>query len=258
MRSRVSGLAAVLALGLVLAPSGERVRAADAVAPYGTPQVSEVLGAMSRYLAQKQAFAYHAEVEFDQVLPDGPKIRLSGAVDVAVARPGSLFVDYRDDVSNRIVWLKDGVATVFDPVAVTYARISGPKDIDGMVEKLEREYGAALPLGELAETDPNAVLTRGMTNAHYVGVHDVEGVRTHHLVLQRDDLDLQVFVEIGDQPVPRKLVFEYPNRPGSPQYTAFITDWRFEAPDPGLFRPKVPEDAAEIEFLPLPTGERRS
>jgi hypothetical protein len=57
--------------------------------------------------------------------------------------------------------------------------------------------------------------------------------------------------------VPRKLVFEYPNRPGSPQYTAFITEWSFAAPDSKLFTPDVPKDAAKVEFLPLPTKEDR-
>jgi hypothetical protein len=257
MRLRANHWAMLLALGMVLAPPGERARAADAAAPAGPPQVEDVLRAMSQYLAKQKGYSYHAEVEFDQVLPGGPKVRLSGAVDVAVSRPGSVYVDYRDDVADRVVWLKDGVTTIYDPVAGTFAQVSGPKDIDGMVAKLEKDYGLVLPLGELAESNPEAVLTRGVDNAHYVGIHNVEGIHTHHLVLQRPDLDLQIFVEVGDKPVPRKLVFEYPNRPGSPQYTAFITEWSFAAPDSKLFTPDVPKDAAKVEFLPLPTKEDR-
>jgi hypothetical protein len=183
-------------------------------------------------------------------------VRLSGAVDVKVMRPGSLFVDYRDDVSDRVVWLENGNVTVFDPVAGTYAQVSGPKEIDGMVAKLEKEHGMALPLGELAESDPDKVLTRGVEFAHYVGVHDVEGVFCHHLVLQRKDLDLQVFVEVGDKPLPRKLVFEYPGRAGSPQYTASITEWSFETPKAEVFTPKVPKEAAKVDFLPIREDRR--
>ncbi len=242
---------AFLVLGLALSLSGVPTRAADPVAPADTPHAEEVLRAMSEYLAKAKAFSYHAEVEFDQILPGGPKIRLAGAVDVAVARPGSLFVDYRDDVSDRVVWFQDGRLTLFDPVASTYAQVSGPKDIDGMVAKLEKEKGVALPLGELAESDPHAALTRGVELAHYVGVHDVEGIYCHHVVLQRPGLDLQVFVEVGDKPLPRKLVFEYTNKVGSPQYTASITEWSFERPPAELFVAKVPEGAASVEFLPV-------
>jgi hypothetical protein len=248
---RLVAVCLALACALALARGGV---AADPAAPAPTPHAEEVLRAMSAYLAKAKAFAYHAEVEFDRILPGGPKVRLAGAVDVAVARPGSLYVDYRDDVSERVVWLEKGRLTLFDPVAFTYAQVSGPKDIDGMVAKLEKDHGLALPLGELAESDPHAVLTRGVELAHYVGVHDVEGIHCHHVVLHRPDLDLQVFVEVGDKPLPRKLVFEYPDRPGSPQYTASITEWSLDPPAADLFEAKVPEDAATVEFLPVAGG----
>ena len=251
-----TGLALALAAALAsAAPARAAEKPAKPLAE--APHAEEVLRAASSYLARQKAYSYHAEVEFDQLLPKGPKVRLSGAVDVAVARPGSLYVDYRDDLSDRVVWLENGRATLLDPVAGTWAQVSGPKDIDGMVAKLEKEYGASLPLGELAESDPARVLSRGIDLAHYVGVHNVEGVYCHHLVLQRPDLDLQVFVEVGDKPLVRKLVFEYPEQLGSPQYTATITEWSFAAPKPDLFAPKVPKDAAKVEFLPLPTGEAR-
>ena len=253
-RSSMRVAAVSLALGIALAFPLGAARAADPKPPAALPHAEDVLRAMSNYLAKAKGYTYHAEIEFDQVLPRGPKIRLSGAVDIAVARPGSLHVDYRDDISDRLVWFQNGRMTVFDPVAVTWAEVSGPKDIDGMVAKLEKEYGMALPLGELAESDPHAVLTRGVDMAHYVGVHNVEGVFCHHVVLQRPDLDLQIFVEVGDKPLPRKLVFEYPLRPGSPQFTASITEWSFEAPKPEVFVAKVPKDAGKVEFLPLEGG----
>jgi hypothetical protein len=253
-RSSVRAAMVSLALGIALALPHAAARAADPKPAAALPHAEDVLRAMSDYLAKAKGYSYHAEVEFDQVLPKGPKIRLSGAVDIAVLRPGSLHVDYRDDIHDRLVWFQNGRMTVFDPVAVTFAEVSGPKDIDGMVAKLEKEYGLALPLGELAESDPHAVLTRGVEMAHYVGVHNVEGVFCHHIVLERPDLDLQIFVEVGDKPLPRKLVFEYPNRLGAPQYTASITEWNLEAPKAGVFAPKVPKDAAKVEFLPIGEG----
>jgi hypothetical protein len=171
-----------------------------------------------------------------------------------VARPGSFFVDYRDDVSDRVVWFENGRVTIFDPVAGTYAEVDGPKDIDGMVAKLEQDYGVTLPLGELAESNPDAVFNRGVEFGHYVGVHNVEGVNCHHVVLQRKDLDLQVFVEVGAKPLPRKVVLEYPERAGSPQYTASITEWTFAVPKSELFAPKVPKEAAKVDFLPIREG----
>jgi hypothetical protein len=236
MRVMLGG--ACLALGVGLVVSGLPTRAAEPTPPAEPPQVEDVLRSMSAYLAKQKAFSYHAEILFDQILPGGPKIQLSGALDAAVKRPGSLYFDYRDDVSDRVIWFQDGKVTVFDPHASTYAEVSGPKDIDGMVAKLEKEYG----------------VTRGIEVAHYVGVHNVEGIFCHHVVLQRPDLELQIFVEVGDKPLPRKLVFEYPDRKGSPEYTAVITEWSFEPPAADLFKAALPKDVAKVEFLPIPGG----
>ena len=95
LRSSVRVAAVPLALGIALALPHAAARAADPKAPAALPHAEDVLLAMSEYLAKAKGYSYHAEVEFDQVLPRGPKIRLSGAVDIAVSRPGSLHVDYR-------------------------------------------------------------------------------------------------------------------------------------------------------------------
>ena len=248
----VSGAAILLAIAMAL--SATPAASADPKAPAEPPLPADVMRSMSAYLAKQKAFTYHAEIEYDQVLPGGPKVRLSGALDMAVSRPGSLHADYRDDVADRLIWFENGQVTIVDPAGSTYAQIAGPKDIDGIVAKLEKDSGLTLPLGEFAESDPYAVLTRGVESAHYVGVHNVEGIFCHHVVLQRKDLEIQIFVEVGDKPVPRKLVFEYLSQPGSPQYTASITDWSFAAPKADLFVPKIPKGAGKVDFVPLREG----
>ena len=50
-----------------------------------------------------------------------------------------------------------------------------------MVAKLEKDYGVTLPLGEIAESDPYAVLTRGVESAYYVG----DPQRRRHLLPPR-------------------------------------------------------------------------
>ncbi len=243
-----------LVLGVAWALSGAPAHAADPKPPAETPVPVDLLRAMSGALAKLKAFSYHAEIEFDRLLPGGPKVRTAGAVDVAVVRPGSLHVDYRDDVSDRILWFDKGRVTLLDPIAGTVAEVSGPKDIDGMVAKLEKDYGVTLPLGEFAESDPYQALTRGVEHAFYIGVGNVEGIHCHHVLLERKDLFIQVWIEIGEKPLPRKLVFEYPLRPGSPQFTASITEWSFEPPKPELFVAKIPEGVGKVEFLPLGGG----
>jgi len=253
MKRRISVWA--LAVGCAWALGSVPARAADP-APASPPIPADLLRGMSQALAKLKAFSYHAEIEFDRLLPGGPKVRTAGAVDVAVVRPGSLHIDYRDDISDRVVWFEKGKLTLLDPIAGTVAEVSGPKDIDGMVAKLEKEKGVTLPLGEFAESDPYKTLTKGIDLAYYVGVANVEGIHCHQVLLQRGDLDIQIWIEIGERPLPRKLVFEYPLSTGSPQFTASITEWSFEAPKPEIFAAKIPEGVGKVEFLPVAGGKR--
>ena len=253
MKRRIwaSGWMSLLALAIAL-PAAAQEKAAAAA---GTPVPADLLRGMSDFLAKQKGFSYHAEIEFDRLLPGGPKVRTAGAVDVAVQRPGSLAVDYRDDVSDRLLWFDKGKVTLLDPIAGTVAEVSGPKDIDGMVAKLEKEKGVTLPLGEFAESNPAKVLGRGIDLAYYVGVGNVEGVHCHQILLQRGDLDMQIWIEMGEKPLPRKIVFEYPFKNGSPQFTASITEWTLEPPKADVFVPKIPEGVGKVEFLP-PGGGR--
>ncbi len=259
-----SGAAILLAIGLGLVatpavsadPKAPAAPPQSAKTPAAPPLPADVLRSMSAFLAKQKAFTFHAEIEYDHLLPGGPKVRLAGALDMGVSRPGSLHADFRDDVMDRLIWFENGRVTIVDPVGNTYTQVATPKDIDGTVAKLEKDYGVTLPLGEIAESDPYAVLTRGVESAYYVGIHNVEGVFCHHVVLQRKDLQIQVFVEVGAKPLPRKLVFEYLSKPGSPQYTASLTDWSLAAPKADLFVPKLPKGAGKVDFLPLPEGKR--
>ena len=86
-------------------------------------------------------------------------------------------------------------------------------------------------------------------------MHNVDGTFCHHLLLQRPDLDLQLWVEAGDKPLLRKLLFEYPERPGAPEYEVLITEWKLAVPKPETFAPKVPKGTGRVGFLPI--GEAR-
>ena len=54
----------------------------------------------------------------------------------------------------------------------------------------------------------------------------------------------------GTQLVPRKSLVTYKLQPGSPQWAAVLSDWRFDEPlADAIFEPLLPEGAAKIDFL---------
>ena len=70
------------------------------------------------------------------------------------------------------------------------------------------------------------------------------------MALSQEDIDWQIWIEEGERLLPRKLTITYKKLPGSPQYTAVLSDWNFSVSlEDGEFIFNPPADAERIEFL---------
>src|SRR5271169_3532760 len=73
------------------APAGQ-VPAANAPAPAIAEQADRLLKEMGTYIGSAEQFTFHADIAFDHVLPSGQKLQFSAAQEVALQRPGRLYV----------------------------------------------------------------------------------------------------------------------------------------------------------------------
>jgi hypothetical protein len=79
----------------------------------------------------------------------------------------------------------------------------------------------------------------------------VRGVRCHHLAFDREEVELQIWVDAGDKPLQRKIIFTLKKLEGSPQWTAYLSDWSSSAVlKDGLFNFAVPPGVRKIKFVP--------
>ncbi len=84
----------------------------------------------------------------------------------------------------------------------------------------------------------------------YVGVNDVNGIDCDHLAFSSRDIDLQLWLDRSGKPVPLKIVINYRAEPGSPEYIAVLSNWKFPKQiSDSHFEPQLPKDAKRIEFL---------
>ena len=178
-----SGGSVVLATLLLGAPAAF---AEDGPTP---ARANEVLRAMTDTLAAAEHLRFHAEIEYDVLTKWGGKVLLSGASEIVVTRPDSVYVDFRDDVSARRLWLDGEAATILDPGSGFYARQPARGEIDAAVNELKRRSGLTLPLAELVSNDPHRELSRGVERAYYLGIHDADGVAWHHLAFVQEEID---------------------------------------------------------------------
>jgi hypothetical protein len=123
-----------LVLGVVLATEPSAPTAKATAPSQIAPLADKLLTRACEVLGSARAFTFHAETNFDEVLPTAVKVQFAGAMDFALQRPGELAVDYRSDLGAKQLWYQDGELTIFDPPHMVYATATMPPSIDGMLE----------------------------------------------------------------------------------------------------------------------------
>jgi hypothetical protein len=211
-------------------------------------RAAEELKKMGEFLAKTPRFALEAEEAFDEVAAGEPKVELTNVRRIAVERPNHVAADATGDTLNRASWYDGRSVTILDKEHNVYATVEGAATIDATLDKLEDEYGVTLPLVDILYSDPYAVLMEGVTYGRYLGIHLAAGVPCHHLVFSQPTIEWQIWIDAGPDPLPRKVVINYVQEPGEPQYTATIRRWRLDPTFPAsLFTFEPPEGAQKID-----------
>jgi hypothetical protein len=233
----------VLLLSLGLAVIGARTALAETAeadvaateeenlsGPLIGPRAELVLKAMSDYMKSVKQFSFRGKISFDDVLPTGQKIQYSAENQVAIRRPDRVYAEMQGDTGKRRFWFDGKRATLVDGGLGVYATVEDvPIELGAMMDHLMEKYDFSPPLADLVYPDIYEALIDNVQFGIYVGLHDVEGVRCHHLAFVTKYIDWQIWIEDGLQMVPRKVVITYKALPESPQYTAILTDWDLNA-----------------------------
>ena len=244
-----------LTVGAALAdPSGAASPAAAPVqaAPVAKidPQADELLTKTCEALGSADAFSFHAEIMFDQVLPHQVKVQYAAEMNFALQRPDSLMVDYHSDLGSKQLWYQGDTLTIFDGPHEVYASMKVPTSIDAMLDEVTQTEHLTMPLSNLAYSDPCARIRKAIIYGTYIGVNDVNGVDCDHIAFSSSNIDLQLWLDRSGKAVPRKIVINYRTVPGSPEYIAVLSNWKFPKQiSSSKFHADLPKDAKRIEFL---------
>jgi hypothetical protein len=226
--------------------------------PVIAPKAKQLLREMGEFLKKEKLLSFHAEVMFDDHLPSGQKIQFAAAEDVSVRKPDRIYVDYQSDLGSKKLWYNGKSLTLFSPTHNSYSTIDAPQNIESAIDILMKEHGFTIPLGDFLFSDPYKALMKNVLAGIYVGPGDVNGVDCQHLAFVEKYIDWQIWIEDGNEPIPRKLVITYKTMPNSPQYIATLSDWNFKKTSPdSLFTAILPKDAKHIDFVKLKSSEKK-
>lgn len=241
---------ALLAFGLSAwaTPAGAAAPAAAPKKPAVDPAAIAALERMAAFLRGQQDFEVTSDTTTDDVLPTGQKVQVGATVSLKVRRPNRMRVEVASDRKNERLLYDGNLFTVYQPKPGYYAQFAAPPTLNELVDVLERRYGVDLPLADLFRLGTDEAQVRAIRGATLIGYSAVRGVPCAHYAFRQPDVDWQVWIEEGAQPVPRKLVITTTSERSQPQFTSVMT-WTLGAKlENQMFAFTPPPSARRIEF----------
>ena len=247
------------ALGLLAAIAISGVPAPSAWAQEGGAQ--SILKAMADYVSRQENLALKYDADVEVVTPSIEKIQFSASGSVTMSRPNKFRISRTGGYAD-VELISDGsTVTVYDRGDNRFAQVPGAGSFDAVVDRLRTEAPLELPGADLLLSKSYEELMAGVLEAKHIGRGVVEGVECEHLAFRNLDTDWQIWVEIGDRPVPRKYVITSKAVGAAPQYTLRLRDWQTgvsPAPDAFAFKPPEGSSGVAITLLKdideIPTG----
>jgi hypothetical protein len=179
---------------------------------------------MSDYLASLKTVGIVSQGSLDVVTEDGQRIQLDGTTTYKIRRPGFV-IDYSSDVKARRFIYDGKTFTVYSPQLGFYASAPAPGTNKEVLEAIYDKFGISLPLEDLFRWGEESYADRikALKSAYEVGPATIDGVKTDQFAFREADVDWQVWIQQGDQPLPRKIVIIDRTDPARPTYTARLS-----------------------------------
>jgi len=219
------------------------------------PDAASILKRMTDYTGSLQRFELETSTSLEVVLHSGQKIQLLSSARLTVQRPDKLRADRIGDAVNQSFYYDGSRLTLVNPDDGYYASVPAPGTIDAAIDLARDSLDIVAPAGDLVTTDAYQRLMADSTSGFVVGKSFVDGVRCDHLAFRGYGVDWQIWIEDGEQPVPRKYVITTLTLDGAPQFEILISNWTTN-PDvsPKRFEFAPSPDSTQIEFLPMSTA----
>ena len=210
------------------------------------PDAIDAVKKMAAYLHTLKSYQIIDDVTQDDVLEDGLIVQSTSKVDYLLARPNRMRVEVTSDERHRL-YLYDGKTfTVWARLVNYYATVPAPATIGQLFEDVTNKYDIELPLYDLynwgnKDEDINKIKT-----AVDVGPSSVNGVTCEHYAFHQEGVDWQIWIQLGEFPLPRKLVITTLTDDARPQHSDTLA-WNL-APsfNDGAFAFDPPPDAKRV------------
>jgi hypothetical protein len=186
------------------------------------PGAMQALNKMGAFLRGLKAFQVDSESTNDDVLDDGQIITNVKTSTLLSVSPNLLRAELKSDDKDVFLFYDGKNFTVYGKLLNYYATVPAPATTAQLVDKVYNDYGVEIPLVDLFKwgTDDSAV--RKITSAFDAGPSTVQGITCEHYSFRQEGLDWQIWIQLGEYPLPRKFVIRTVTDEARPQHTSTL------------------------------------
>ena len=209
-----------------------------------------VLKQMSSYKDSFTQLSIDGSASSDARLAEGLLVAHTQEVKVHIKREGSLYFRRFDGISAKELYIHNGVLTLSNSETGYYAQAETPKDTDQALDFALEKFGIDLPLMDLLKRDTFGQLVEPTDEIIYLSDKSrVAGVDCHHIAIRTPEVDVQIWIEEGARPLPRRIVITSKWEGGAPRFVANMS-WN-TSPEiaTGQFDFSPGEGNTRIEFI---------
>ncbi|MGB4335810.1 MAG: DUF2092 domain-containing protein, partial [Chromatiaceae bacterium] len=229
----------ILAGLLVTASSGALAETGD--------EAKAILKAMSDYMGGQQAIELTFDSDIEVITPELEKLQFTNSGEVLLSRPDKLRAHRKGGYADVTMVFDGKTVSILGNNLNGYAQLEAPGNVDQLLEALRAGHGIALPGADLLQSKSYDTLVAGVLEAKHIGRGVIDGVECEHLAFRNHDTDWQLWVEVGDRPIPRKMVITSKTVNNAPQYTLRVKDWKTGfAPAADAFTFTPPANAMQL------------
>ncbi len=229
--------------------------APDVVEGEVEPEAVDALQRMSAFLLSLNTIQIVSDTSLDAVTNDGQRIQMDAVTTYKVRKPNGFVIDYQGAMKPRRYYYDGKQFTVYSPKLGFYAQAPAPATNREVLDAIYNRYGISLPLEDLFRWGDNEERIANLKSAYEVGPAVVDGMETNHYAFREGTIDWEIWLDKGEQPIPRKVVIVDRTDPARPAYAARLK-WTLNPAFTDADFAFVPDkDAKRIQLATYKEGE---
>lgn len=211
------------------------------------PKAMEALQRMGKYLASMKTLMFNARIFTEVVLDNEQKLLIGGKVMYMATPPDKLRVDLTTDSITRQFFHNGNKFTMLAPRNGYFAEMEASQPTAEVLTQAAKDYGIEIPFADMLEWGRKPETWAGIKEGFLVNSPMVNGQRTQHWAFRSENLDWEIWIKVGDQPLPLRISTVNTRDPSKPRFLATLKWMEAKQGSAGKFKPST-EKLKQIKF----------